>query len=351
MTEITNNLHIQCAIIVECFDVSPPVMKCTIKAYIVLKASFLQPFQRSNVKIKKTFIIHPIQQLHTIQQVYSTSCSNMMTTKRHTRSMQSNSNNSIDTAPPAKKTKKSSAVKKKAVTTDTTNVVVTVPEVEHGKPWYNFFTKGDVEYEAYMAKEWGYEKHGDEALFEKLSLEGAQAGLTWRTVLQKREAYRTTFHQFDIMKVASMTESDIDRILNEQPSDPKNTRTIIVRHRGKIESVIHNAKCILKMREEYNSKKDNVITSDIFSHYLWSFVDHKPILNHHTIGNNVSKTLESESMSTELKKYGFKFVGPTICYSMMQGIGMVIDHPHNTPEWHLAYQRLQSRPGGYQERK
>ena len=218
----------------------------------------------------------------------------------------------------------------------------------------HFFTKGDLIYEAYMANEWGYEKHTDGELFEKLCLEGVQAGLSWRTILHKREAYRNAFYHFDIEQVANMKPSDVERIMNESPINPKNTTTVVVRHKAKVESVIHNAKLVLQMKEEHAKQHDsNSIApiQEVFAHYLWSFVDHKPILNYHTLNNLVSTSVESEMMSTSLKKNGFKFVGPTTCYSLMQSMGMVIDHPYHTPEWNLAYQRLQQRPGGYQDRK
>jgi DNA-3-methyladenine glycosylase I len=269
-----------------------------------------------------------------------------------------------------KKKKKTKAVKK--VTVDTTGIttdplgtaaapIVPVTSLasvtESDKPWYEFYTKGDAEYEAYMASEWGYEQHDDHRLFEKISLEGAQSGLSWRTILHKREAYRATFHHFDPVLVATMDATDIERILNQQPMDStdkkkKNTRTVIVRHRGKIESVINNAKCVLQMRAEYQantSPSSSEQQQNIFAHFLWSFVDHKPILYRGTLKNLVSKTTESTAMSNELKRRGFKFVGPTTCYAMMQATGMVIDHPFDTPEWHLAYARLQQRPGGYQD--
>ena len=266
----------------------------------------------------------------------------MKTTRRQTRSLLAEKDDIIDTKSPAKKKGKTvkTTVKKMATPTHTP---------EDGKPWYAFFTKGDEMYEAYMVNEWGYEKHTDQALFEKLCLEGAQAGLTWRTILQKRDAYRSTFHNFDLIQVADMNSSDVERIMNESPLDPKNTATVIVRHRGKIESVIHNARLVLQMKEEY-VKKNGDSSSEVFARYLWSFVDHKPILNRRAPDNHASKSVESEAMSAALKKYGFKFVGPTTCYSLMQATGMVIDHPYQTPEWNLAYERLQKRPGGYQDR-
>jgi hypothetical protein len=107
------------------------------------------------------------------------------------------------------------------------------------------------------------------------------------------------------------------------------------------------------MKEEHDKMNDSITITPIklvFAHYLWSFVDHKPILNYRAMDDHTSTSIESENMSKSLKKKGFKFVGPTTCYSLMQATGMVIDHPYHSPEWQLAYQRLQQRPGGYQDR-
>jgi DNA-3-methyladenine glycosylase I len=213
-------------------------------------------------------------------------------------------------------------------------------ETEADGPWYHLFTKGNTDYEDYMANEWGFEKRGDVALFEKLSLEGAQSGLSWLTILRKRETYRRTFHGFDPVKVAAMDASDVDRIVNETGSET------VVRHRGKIQSVIHNAKCILNMRSNAESSTGTQILDD----FLWSFVDNKPILNRWALRNAPSTSEESEAMSKALKKCGFKFIGPTTCYSMMQSVGMVIDHPVDTAEWKAAHERLLCREGGYQQR-
>ena len=209
------------------------------------------------------------------------------------------------------------------------------------KPWFTVFTKGDAEYDRYMSTEWGFEKRGDVPLFEKLCLEGAQSGLSWLTILRKREAYRSVFHHFDPDQVARMTEDDVERILSTE-GDP---RDVVVRHGGKIRAVIQNAQCILKLRKD-SSEQD----AEPFDTLLWSFVDDKPILNRLTNMNSApSKSAESEAMSKALKKLGFKFVGPTTCYSLMQSMGMVIDHPFGTPEWEAARRRLEERPGGYQE--
>ncbi|GAX09931.1 DNA-3-methyladenine glycosylase I [Fistulifera solaris] len=211
-------------------------------------------------------------------------------------------------------------------------------------PWYTFFTKDDVEYNEYMATEWGFERRGDAALFEKISLEGAQSGLSWLTVLRKRPAYRKAFYNFDPAKVALMTENNIRKLIDFQSENPRDQ---LVRHREKIESVINNAKCIVQLREELSTKETSF---GVFDDLLWSFVDHKPILNRCSLSQLPSKSPESEAMSKALKKRGFKFVGPTTCYSMMQAIGMVIDHPMDSPEWLAAHERLKQRPGGFQER-
>jgi DNA-3-methyladenine glycosylase I len=206
--------------------------------------------------------------------------------------------------------------------------------------WFSSFTKGDATYDAYMTNEWGFEQRGDIGLFEMLSLEGAQSGLSWLTILRKRQAYREAFCQFDPVRVAAMTDADVEGLLAADAS-PEHT---VVRHRGKIQSVIHNAKCILEMRAE-----SLVIDKQVFDEFLWSFVNEKPILRRRSFDSMPSKTPESEAMSKALKKRGFKFVGPTTCYSLMQSVGMVIDHPMGSPEWYAAYERLQSRPGGHHD--
>ena len=192
-------------------------------------------------------------------------------------------------------------------------------------------------------------QRGDEALFEKISLEGAQSGLSWLTILRKREAYRRVFFNFDINKVSKMTDQDVERILNEENDD---TRQIIVRHRGKIEAVIDNAKCIEKLRAD-SKAKEATPKHGVFDDLLWSFVGDKPILNVTWKGDLkdvATQTKESQEMSKTLKKLGFRFVGPTTCYAMMQSVGMVLDHPVNTKEWKVAKERLEKREGGYQER-
>lgn len=214
-------------------------------------------------------------------------------------------------------------------------------------PWYVHFTNNNEEYNRYMREEWGFEEKytTDRDMFEKLCLEGAQAGLSWRTILEKREAYRRTFHQFDLYRVSKMTNDDVESIINSSKTtkSPKKDNNVVVRHRGKIESVIHNAQCVLKLVETENTS---------FHHFLWSFVNHQPILNdqHDNVQNMPSQSPESVRMSRELKQRGFKFVGPTTCYSLMQSTGMVIDHPVNTPEWKAAVRRLEQRTRGFQRR-
>lgn len=162
-----------------------------------------------------------------------------------------------------------------------------------------------VEYHDY---EWGVPVHDDKLLFEFLVLEGAQAGLSWLTILKKRENYRKAFHSFDFEKVAGYSQNDINRLL----SDPG-----IVRNRLKIESAVKNACGIIRIREEYGS----------LDSYLWSYVDGRPLQNEwDSMADLPSETELSALMSRDLKKRGFNFVGPTICYAFMQAAGMVNDH-------------------------
>lgn len=144
-----------------------------------------------------------------------------------------------------------------------------------------------------------------------------------------------------------MTQGDVERILAEE--DKTDPRNIVVRHRGKIESVINNAQCIQKLLQENTEKPD------YFDEFLWSFVDDRPILNMKWDGKSLNhldtQTKESQAMSKALKSRGFRFVGPTTMYALMQSCGMVIDHPVNSPEWHAARQRVKKRPGGYKEQE
>ena len=166
----------------------------------------------------------------------------------------------------------------------------------------------DPLYMAYHDNEWGVPAHEDQHLFEMLILEGAQAGLSWRTILNKRTGYREAFDNFDVAKVAAYTQRDIDRLM----ANPG-----IVRNRLKIESAVKNARGVLKIQEEFGS----------LDAYLWRFVDGMPWQNAWaSLADLPAKTEQSEAMSKDLKKRGFNFVGPTICYAFMQAVGMVNDH-------------------------
>ena len=166
----------------------------------------------------------------------------------------------------------------------------------------------DPLYIAYHDDEWGTPVHDDRLLFEFLILEGAQAGLSWITILKKRENYRRVFHGFDCDRIAGYTEKDINRLLADSG---------IVRNRLKIESAIRNARGVIKIKEEFGS----------LDSYLWRCVEGIPIQNKwKTMAELPAKTEISEMMSKDLKKRGFNFVGPTICYAFMQAVGMVNDH-------------------------
>jgi len=165
----------------------------------------------------------------------------------------------------------------------------------------------------YHDSEWGVPCYDARALFEMLNLEGAQAGLSWITILNKRENYRRLFANFDIAKVARFNTAKIDKlVLNEG----------IVRHRQKIEAFVNNAKVVVEMEKRGES----------FVDLLWSFVDYKIIQNKHkSMASVVASTEQSQLMSKALKKSGFKFVGPTTCYAFMQAAGMVNDHLISCP--------------------
>ncbi|GAB3477193.1 DNA-3-methyladenine glycosylase I [Marinomonas epiphytica] len=167
---------------------------------------------------------------------------------------------------------------------------------------------GSPEYIDYHDNEWGKVVKDDQTLFECIVLESAQAGLSWITILRKREGYRQAFHQFDPHKVAAMTDSDVDRLV----TDPS-----IVRHRGKISATIQNAKAFLAIATEFGS----------FSHYYWSFSEHQVIENDvRSMADVPAKTPLSEQIAKDMKKRGFKFFGATTCYAFMQATGMVNDH-------------------------
>ncbi len=161
----------------------------------------------------------------------------------------------------------------------------------------------------YHDKEWGVPVHDDRTLFEFLVLEGAQAGLSWQTVLNKRENYRKAFHAFEPAKIARYNnKKDVQRLLR----DPG-----IIRNRLKIEATINNAKQILEIQKEFDS----------FDKYIWQFVGGKPIKHRFESLNEIpATTSESDPMSKNLRKRGLRFVGPTICYAFMQAVGMMNDH-------------------------
>ncbi|KAG7370698.1 3-methyladenine DNA glycosylase [Nitzschia inconspicua] len=282
------------------------------------------------------------------------STASMSTKTRPTRAGAKRTFTTDEDSPPTRTTKKT----KKSTNKKSSTKINDNSSTTSDGPWYTVFTKGDEQYTDYMKNEWGFEKRGDEAMFEKLSLEGAQAGLSWLTILRKREAYRTTFFNFDVDKVAAMTSQDVQDILATPNS--VYTRNVVVKHRGKVEAVINNAKCIQQLRQEAkDSVKKRLDRSEnfhgVFDEYLWSFVDNRPIVNGYWDGKNLSDcpstSQESDAMSKALRKKGFKFVGATTCYSMMQAIGMVIDHPVDSPEYIEALKRLEQRPMGYQMRQ
>ena len=160
----------------------------------------------------------------------------------------------------------------------------------------------------YHDTEWGVAVHNDNLLFEFLILEGAQAGLTWQTILNRRENYRKAFSGFDPSKIAKYGDKDVERLLGDEG---------IIRNRLKIAATIQNAKMFLKVQKEYGS----------FDKYIWQFVGGKTIDNRIVSMKDIPATSEeSNAMSRDLKKRGFKFVGPTICYAYMQAVGMVNDH-------------------------
>ena len=162
----------------------------------------------------------------------------------------------------------------------------------------------DPAYVAYHDDEWGVPSRDERHLFEMLTLEGAQAGLSWATILHKREGYRQAFANFDAATVARFSDKDVERLL----ADPG-----IVRNRLKVESTVNNAQRILEL--------------DSLSEYLWSFVDGEPLVNRwRKLAELPAETAESKAMSKDLKKRGFRFVGPTVCYAFMQACGLVNDH-------------------------
>ncbi len=171
-----------------------------------------------------------------------------------------------------------------------------------------FWAGTDPLYVAYHDNEWGTPLHDDRRLFELLCLEGAQAGLSWSTILHKRENYRRAFDKFDPKKIARYDTKKVKALLADAG---------IVRNRLKVNAFIENAKAFLAVQQEFGS----------FDAYIWQFVGGKPQVNCWQTGKEIpAKTAEAEAMSKDLKKRGFRFIGPTICYAYMQATGMVNDH-------------------------
>ena len=161
---------------------------------------------------------------------------------------------------------------------------------------------------AYHDLEWGVPIHDDRSLFEFLVLEGAQAGLSWETILKSRESYRAAFDHFDAPAIAAYRQSKVKSLLSNQG---------IIRNRLKIEAAIQNAKSLLAVQKEFGS----------FDDFVWRFVGGRPKQNNWQSPEDVpTQTPESNALSKDLRRYGFKFVGPTICYAFMQAVGMVNDH-------------------------
>jgi DNA-3-methyladenine glycosylase I len=174
---------------------------------------------------------------------------------------------------------------------------------------------GDPVYLAYHDEEWGVPVHDDRRLFEMLTLEGAQAGLSWATILHKREGYRRAFASFDPAKVARFPPAKVERLLQ----DPT-----IVRNRLKVESTVANARAVLAVQRELGS----------LDAYLWTFVDGTPKVNRfRKLSDLPAATPESTAMSKDLKRRGFRFVGPTVCYAFMQACGLVQGHVASCFRW------------------
>jgi len=167
------------------------------------------------------------------------------------------------------------------------------------------------DYVAYHDNEWGVPVYDDKKLFEFLTLESAQAGLSWYTILKKRNGYKNAFADFDVHKVAAFTEQDIERLMLDAG---------IVRNRLKIAATVNNAKCFIKIQQEFGS----------FSNYQWQFVGNKPQVNNlNSDDDTPAITPTSSAFAKDLKKRGFKFLGPTTVYAHMQACGMVNDHSNN----------------------
>lgn len=184
----------------------------------------------------------------------------------------------------------------------------------------------------YHDNEWGVPLHDDRALFEFLILEGAQAGLSWETILKKRDSYRIAFDNFDPRVIAAYRQSKVRKLL----ADPG-----IIRNRLKVEAAVQNARALLKVQEEFGS----------FDRYLWRFVGGRPRRNgFRSLREIPARTPESDALSKDLSSRGFKFIGPTICYAFMQAVGMVNDHLVDCFRYRQlragCYNTDNSRPGG-----
>jgi DNA-3-methyladenine glycosylase I len=170
------------------------------------------------------------------------------------------------------------------------------------------FGTGKAFYEEYHDREWGVPVHDDRHLFEMLCLEGAQAGLSWETVLKRREGYRRSFHNFEPTRVAEMTDHELEELLQD---------SAIIRNRRKVFSVRENAEVFLKIQEEFGT----------FDSYLWRFVNGRPVINEWKKMEELPcRSPISEALSKDLKRRGMRFVGTTIMYAFMQAVGMVNDH-------------------------
>jgi DNA-3-methyladenine glycosylase I len=186
------------------------------------------------------------------------------------------------------------------------------------------WARGDLDV-AYHDREWGVPIHRDRRLFELLILEGAQAGLSWSTILKKRPAYRKAFDGFDANKIARYSAGRVRRLMNDAG---------IVRNRAKIEATIANARAFLSVQREHGS----------FDSYIWQFVDGRPMQNAwRRHGECPAQTDTSRTMSRDLLRRGFKFVGPTICYAFMQATGMVNDHLRGCFRWREVRRRATTR--------
>ena len=186
-----------------------------------------------------------------------------------------------------------------------------VPPSTDRCPW----SEGSDAYRAYHDDEWGVPVHDDRVFFEFLVLEGAQAGLSWSTILNKRDGYRRAFARFDPRRVARFTDADVERLVADAS---------IVRNRSKIESAIGNARAFLAVQREFGT----------FDRYVWSFAGGEPRINRfRTMADVPARTQESDALSRDLQRRGFRFVGSTIVYAFMQATGLVNDHLTGCPRW------------------